>query len=691
MHRFLLLGLILKSFLGFSQTYYGQGGLVNDDGLVSDFRLTVSGLSPATLNETHGLVSVCINMTHDYDGDMNITLVSPSGSKFRLIANVGGGGKNFSHTCFAHDALVTIGVASPPFTGVFKPMGRMGDVNNGKNGNGVWTLRCLDTYSSDQGNLLDWSISFGPHAQTPFILHSSNLPLVFIDTHDEPIVNEPKITAGLKIIDNGDGNSNHPGDTPAYSGTIGIEIRGHFSASLPQKPYAFETRDADGANLNTMLLGMPAENDWVLMALYSDKSLVRNTLASKLFNEMGNYSTRSRYCEVFVNGDYQGIYYLGESIKRDKNRVDIAKLEPSETKGLDVTGGYIIKNDYLNSNSFLSNYHPIDHPSYDVYLVYHYPKPDEMVPEQKEYIAGFINEFEKALYSTDSSNSVSGYRAYADVNSFVDYFIVNELSRNNDGFKKSSYFYKDKDKASGISKLFAGPVWDFDWAFKNIEGCAIFEATDGSGWAHHINDCYNDVNSTGWYVRMMQDRFFQHVLRCRWNSFRTTILDTNSLFKYIDATCLSYLNAAQKRHYENWGHLGANNAAPEVEPIPTTYAGEVRALKEWLKKRLAWLDANIPSAEGVNCDAVTRIEETSEIVVSVFPNPSTTYFFVDGNLAANTHLSLYNQTGHLVFTENINGARVQRIDVSALPDGLYILHLRGDTGKTTFKKVLVAH
>jgi CotH kinase protein len=147
---------------------------------------------------------------------------------------------------------------------------------------------------------------------------SSNLPIVVINTKPgEKIVDAPKITADMKIIYHGNGIRNFSSDSGnVYTGKIGIEIRGAYSASFPQKPYGLETRDNTGNKLNVSLLGMPSENDWVLLANYNDKTFLRNVLAFDIFNKMGNYSTRMRFCEVVLNNEYQGIYLLGEKIKR---------------------------------------------------------------------------------------------------------------------------------------------------------------------------------------------------------------------------------------------------------------------------------------------------------------------------------------------------------------------------------------
>jgi hypothetical protein len=188
----------------------------------------------------------------------------------------------------------------------------------------------------------------------------------------------------MKIIHNGSGQINNitdPGNI--YSGKVGIEIRGRYSASLPQKPYGFETRDDAGNNLNVQILDMPEENDWILTANYNDKAFLRNYLAFDIFRKMGHYAPRTLFCEVVVNGQYQGIYLLGEKIKQDKNRVDITELNPDENTGDELTGGYIFVNDYYTeSDSWLSKYSPLNRPGGDVYFVYYDPEPDQLLPKR---------------------------------------------------------------------------------------------------------------------------------------------------------------------------------------------------------------------------------------------------------------------------------------------------------------------
>jgi len=178
------------------------------------------------------------------------------------------------------------------------------------------------------------------------VFTSSNLPIVVINTIGQTIIDDPRIVCDMGIIDNGFGFINSINDPfNNYNGKISIEYRGSQSQSFPKKSYALETQDSIGNNNNVSLLGMPVENDWILYAPYSDKSLMRNFLTFDLGRKMGNYSPRTVYCELVVNGDYKGIYILMEKIKRDNDRVDIAKLDTNDLAGDSLTGGYIIKVD----------------------------------------------------------------------------------------------------------------------------------------------------------------------------------------------------------------------------------------------------------------------------------------------------------------------------------------------------------
>lgn len=522
------------------------------------------------------------------------------------------------------------------------------------------------------------------------VIENSELPLVMINTLEQDIVNDTKINALMDIKFNGAGNITFVTDSSnIYSGNVGIEIRGATSASYPQPSYGFETRTALGENNNVSLLGMPAENDWVLLSNYNDLSLIRNTLSFKLFGEMGHYSVRTSLCEVLIDSTYKGIYLLGEKIKPDNGRVDIAKLTPAENAGDSLTGGYILQQNYWEgNNSFQSNYSPIDHPNFDVHFVYEYPKPDVITPQQKTYIAAYIDSLEDALYSLNFMDSAMGYRNYLSTQSFVDYFLVNELARSNDGFKKSVFFHKNKNSNGG--KLKAGPVWDFDWAYKNMNTCDIFSNTDGAGWAHLINDCPTDNYSTGWYVRLLQDSTFANELRCTYEGYRATILDTVSLFSYMDSI-QNLVQNAQARHFQRWPILGISGPSGELDPIANTYAQEMQKMKEWLTLRLAWLDENIPGICNPNTENVSN--STAHSSLAFYPNPSNGQFYVQGKLpsAANAEMLVYDVAGNLICRRILSFGNVQ-LDFSISEPGMYYYTVyQGHQTLQHGKLVVLAH
>ena len=251
--------------------------------------------------------------------------------------------------------------------------------------------------------------------QPPLIFTSSNLPIVVINTLGQTIVDDPRIVCDMGVIDNGFGNINSIDDTfNDYNGKISIEFRGSSSLYFDKKSYGLETQDSLGNNNNVSILGMPVENDWILYAPYSDKSLMRNFLAYDLGRKMGNYSPRTVFCELIVNNDYKGIYILTEKIKRDNDRIDIAKLDVDDLAGDSLTGGYILKIDRTSPGGmyWTSNFPNIGGGALDIQ--YCYPDPSVMLPEQLEYIEGYVDSFEYALSGPNFMDSLIGYSKYID-------------------------------------------------------------------------------------------------------------------------------------------------------------------------------------------------------------------------------------------------------------------------------------
>ncbi|MEE1574554.1 MAG: CotH kinase family protein, partial [Candidatus Neomarinimicrobiota bacterium] len=332
------------------------------------------------------------------------------------------------------------------------------------------------------------------------------------------------------IIDNGTGINHINDPLNGYDGQISIEIRGSSSQMFPKKQYALETQDIDGENLNVSILGMPEENDWILHAPYSDKSLLRNFLAYELARDMGRYASRTRFCELVINGDYKGLYIFMEKIKRDNNRVDISKLEPDETSGDDLTGGYIIKVDKWdgeNNDGWLSD--PPLPENYGTWYQYHYPKPDEIVQEQQNYIIDYITDFENLIASESYNEPDSGYYNFVNLESFIDVSIINEISKNVDAYRLSAYMYKDKDSEDG--RLTMGPIWDYNLAFGNAD---YFEGQDNTGWVLDINLPSEDPFWIPfWWYRIWDDETFRNAFNQRWQELRQTVFSEEYIMNMI--------------------------------------------------------------------------------------------------------------------------------------------------------------
>ena len=503
----------------------------------------------------------------------------------------------------------------------------------------------VDGYSASSNGDYQLNINESVGLNAP---DSTNIPLIMINTNNQLIVDEPKINVDFKVIDNFPNSLNYPTDSGnIYSGIAGIEIRGSYSATLPQKPYGIETRDTQGNNNNVSLFGMPQENDWILIANYNDKTFLRNVLSFDLFEKMGHYAPRTKLCEVVVNDIYNGIYVFTEKIKRDNGRVDIAKLDLDDNFGDSLTGGYIFRVDYWNqNNSWISNYNNPNFPNDAVRYVYNYPDYDEITVQQKNYIQNLVGDFEDALWSNDFEDSILGYRPYINIRSFIDYFIVNEFARNVDGFKKSRNFYKDK--SSKDSLIYAGPVWDFDWAYKDHSSSMI----NGSGWRHDYSGP-TDVKPPGWYIRLLQDTTFANELNCRYFNLRNTILDTTNIFSFIDSLS-SMVSEPQNRHYTRWPILGINVGTPEIGNQPTSYSGEIIKFKSWINERLIWLDANMPG----NCPNVS-VSENKKTYVVTYPNPSSDIVNIYSE-ALLKNIKLFDNVGRLIFKkENIYSKNFQ--------------------------------
>jgi len=420
----------------------------------------------------------------------------------------------------------------------------------------------------------------------------SNLPIVIITTDGgASIPNEPGVLGNMKIIYRGPGQRNYLTDQTNpdflnYNGRIDIEKRGSSSQGLNKSNYGFTTLQADNStNNNVSLLGMPEENDWILGGMVFDTALVRDHLCHTLFRKLGNYSSRTAYCEVVLNGDYRGLYVLEEKIKADDNRVDVIKIASTDNSGEALTGGYITKADKTTggdpvawtmnaynstpSNPVLANY------------IHHLPKPELVTTTQTNYIKG---EFFR-LESTAMNNNISplnGYPSVIDVPSFIDFMIINEIASNPDAYQFSTFFHKDRN-----GKLRAGPIWDLDLSFGNDLKLWGYDRSKTNLW--YFEDYYYNNGSRFWRD-LFRNSTFKCYLSKRWNELTQTGQPLNivTLETFLDQT-YETISEAAAREYIRWSKLGSLEQ-------------RFNDIKTFLTARIAWMTTNLGSY--ANCSNV---------------------------------------------------------------------------------------
>ncbi len=441
----------------------------------------------------------------------------------------------------------------------------------------------------------------------------SEIPYIIIDTEGRSIENEPKIPATMSI---------YMDRTEVASSNIGIEFRGSTSFRLTDKrSFGIETWDVDGNDIDLSFFGFPEEEDWILQGhvvnesggFIFDRTLMYHYIGYNLYRDMGRYASRTQFVELELNGEYLGVYVFMEKLKRDNERIDISSLTPEFTSPDEITGGYILKIDktaggdldlddqpldyflnnwdddarYLPAHSFRSNYdingnlldfEPFDAPYHsqmflETYFIYEYPKKEDITDAQREYIQNYIDEFETALLTDDFSTDVRTYTDYIDINSFVDHFILNELVRNVDGFRLSTYLQKDRG-----GKLAMGPVWDLNIGYDSGDRVPFDD------WVINYNNYVSEDAwmMPFWWPRLLQDPVFTDALKTRWTALRANVLSNSALTGLVDETS-NYLisNGAIDRNYQKWSGVFVD------------YEGSIQSLRDFLEQRADWMDSEI--------------------------------------------------------------------------------------------------
>ena len=466
-----------------------------------------------------------------------------------------------------------------------------------------------------------------PPDNTKVKINRTNLPIVFIDTkcgddYPQTIERYYRIAARMKIISNADGINYgdtiaHPNQQVDYEGWIGIKYRGNSSFnSSDKKPYSIKTlltEDVDGEKQKVKIMGMPKDNDWVMLAPFADRSMIRDVLMFQLARPYFEYTPQARHCELILDGVYYGVYVMAERVRRGKHRLNLDK--PGDD-GDELTGGYHLEIDRNDEDQvYTSKYHTRDEEGNEYwnnnndYFQYKYPEYDDMVPEheaQLEYIQRQIDKMEDALAADNFADPDNGYRKYIDELSFIDQQLSQEVSGNIDGYRLSTSIYKHRDS---VDPRFKTALWDFNIAFGNADYYGG-ERTDFWIYKNTYIDYNDNTKVPFWWARLMEDHNYANMLKSRWAQYR----QENFSDEHIEATIDSLVNmlnaeGAQQRNYSAWQRWGEY-----IWPVPNwwsidTYEKEINNLRQWLSERIAWMDKQL-AYDPADVIVVPREEET---------------------------------------------------------------------------------
>lgn len=438
-----------------------------------------------------------------------------------------------------------------------------------------------------------------------------NLPIVVIDTKGNSIKREEETLGEIQIYNNKDG-LNKLTDIPQTTIKANFKIRGNSSSKYPKKQYSIDLLNGKGNSKEESILGMPKNSEWVLNAPFSDKSLLRNYLAFNTASNIMEYAPRVEFCEVFLLDDgsleikeenYQGVYIMVEKIERSADRVNITKT----IENRDETS-FIIAKDRKKENDIQLETYGKESYLYNNGFNIEYPKKN-LTPQKYMYIEKYLSEFERILYSDNFKDPDTGYSKYIDVDSFVDFYLINEFFKNTDAGIYSTYFYKDYDE-----KMKAGPVWDFNKSLGNH--------LDSVGKPYEYEGFF--MNQRVLFNRLIKDKVFADKVVKRYKELRKTYLSDEYLIGEIDKG-VNILGEAVNRNIKKWpfelcnqaevfeqnedftGSYSSNKTLYEdflkennhllksTDGKAKSYEEEIIFMKEFIINRGKWMDENIDS------------------------------------------------------------------------------------------------
>ena len=403
---------------------------------------------------------------------------------------------------------------------------------------------------------------------------STTLPVIYMNTMGQQILKENAIWGNIALLD-GNGEEQSVFSVPNSIYPTTIKYRGASSYNrFDKKQYRIKFyKNKKDSEKKVSLAGMGANSEWVLNGPYLDKTLIRNKLVYDLARELNGWAPDSRFVELFVDGEYQGVYLAVEPVTNGESRLRLSKfgLLSGET-------AYIVSRDRSNTEAeeLVTWGKTAGYTNNSLYIGY--PSKNKVTEKQKAYIQKDISEFEQVLYGENFNDKRLGYQAYIDMDNWVDYFIINEFAMNYDAGNLSTYIYKE---LGGKLQL---AVWDFNNGFDNFQG---------SGKS---TDILHTVKNS-WIEKLWQDKNFRDRVCERYGQLRKTILSDEHIAEKI-ASYQEELGDAVDRNFKVWGYsfnetLLAGTTKEGSSRDIGSYEEAMKQLTDAIRERLAYLDKEL--------------------------------------------------------------------------------------------------
>ena len=534
----------------------------------------------------------------------------------------------------------------------------------------------------------------------PLFAQTYDLPLIVVNTKGKTLEKgADKIPGTMRIVDNGTNQlSDSSNATPIE---IGIKIRGQTSADFPKKGYGLELKAKACTNLKdttchdtTMkILGMPKNADWVFHGPYVDKTLIRNALAHWLYQRTGRYSSRFKFFELYLNGQYKGVYVLLEKIKRAKARVHIAKLKDEDVDGDEVTGGYVLSIDKVENNSTQGLNNEGFKSKDGSPVIMRSPKKENTNKKQQDYIQNFYNSIEQKCDNGDVMSN--GCSDILDMDAAVDYIMHEDVTNNTDAYICSFYMFKDKDSKGG--KLQMGAPWDFNLgfgAYQRVGG----EKSDGWRIPQSAKGGSGDWFVAKWVQNLWSNNKFQDMYKARWKELRSGVWHTKNIDHFIDSL-KTHLKKAADRNFERWPNLGKKSGTCDADPMDSgnnggnnnggmwggwgggfcmgmtmnyytepTWDAEIEHLRKYVKQRFAWIDQQMnftePSTpivtEALVIDDWNYYDKDPEEDDPIITDPP----IANPEYLSITRLNYYTLEGNTLTVQSVKGGLFRLIDLN---------------------------